>query len=185
MRIRDWRIPVYADGTVVRVGDKIRYRQAPGGVLPRSEAWTYGTAVISPADGEVVLRAADGRLYNLFGHEIERLYVHPADPSRDGEDWEGRRREVARELHASCIRHDRQLCGIPHRDRPDFQEPGIALARFNPLGLLPGYGEASGLRCFMFTTAAVYAPDRETADAFADAHGLRGPLAREYHGELS
>jgi hypothetical protein len=112
-------------------------------------------------------------------------YVHPADPSRDGEDWEGRRREVSREMHANGIRHDRELCGIPHYDRPDFQEPGTALARFNPLGLLRGYGQASGLRCFMFTTAAVYAPDRKAAEAFADAHGLRGPQASAYHAELS
>jgi hypothetical protein len=58
------------------------------------------------------------------------------------------------------------------------------MARFTPSQLLPGYGQASGLRCFMFTTAAVYAPDRATAEAFADAHELRGPLAREYHAAL-
>jgi hypothetical protein len=69
--------------------------------------------------------------------------------------------------------------------RPDSREPAIALARFNPLGLLRGYGQASGLRCFMFTTAAVYAPDREAAEAFADAHELRGRRASEYHAELS
>jgi hypothetical protein len=185
MRIRDWQTPVYADGEVVREGDKIRYRQAPGGMLPRSEAWTYGTAVASFDDGGIVLRAADDRRYNLLGHEIERLYVHPADPSRDGEDWEGRRCEVAREMHANGIRHDRQLCGIPHHDRPDFKEPGTALARFTPSQLLRGYGQASGLRCFMFTTAAVYATGRLAAEAFADAHQLRGPQAREYHGQLS
>jgi hypothetical protein len=67
----------------------------------------------------------------------------------------------------------------------DFKEPGRAMARFNPLGLLRGYGQASGLRCFMFTTAAVYAATREDAEAFADAHQLRGPRAREYHADLS
>ncbi len=95
--------------------------------------------------------------------------------------------------YAADTRHG---CSFPHfpldntavirvPDRPDFQEPGIAMARFNPLGLLRGYGQASGLRCFMFTTAAVYAPDREAAEAFADAHELRGPQAREYHADLS
>lgn len=54
-----------------------------------------------------------------------------------------------------------------------FREPGRAVGRFRESGLLPGYGEASGLRCWMFATAAVFAPDRATAEAFADAHGLR------------
>jgi hypothetical protein len=47
------------------------------------------------------------------------------------------------------------------------------------------YAAVSGLRCFMFTTAAVYAVSRDAADAFADANQLRGPQAREYHSELS
>lgn len=65
------RIPLYADGSPVKPGDKIRYRQAPGGLMARDEAWTYGTAVPFPQDGELVLEA-DGRYYMLFGHEIER-----------------------------------------------------------------------------------------------------------------
>lgn len=70
-------------------------------------------------------------------------------------------------------------------ERPDFREPAYALGRFTESKLLPGYGQASGLRCFMFTTAAVYAPTREEADAIADAHDLRGPRANAYHAELS
>lgn len=70
-------------------------------------------------------------------------------------------------------------------ERPDFKEPARAVFRFRAPDDQPGYGGAAGLRCFMFTTAAVYAPDRAAADAFADAHGLRGPQAREYHAELS
>lgn len=68
------RIPVYADGTPVAAGDKIRYRQAPGGLLARSEAWKYGTAVPHPSDGEMVLEA-DGRHYGLFSHEIEKAHT--------------------------------------------------------------------------------------------------------------
>jgi hypothetical protein len=49
----------------------------------------------------------------------------------------------------------------------------------------PGYTRATGLRCFMFTTAAVYAATPEEAEKFADAHELRGPRAREYYAELS
>jgi hypothetical protein len=37
----------------------------------------------------------------------------------------------------------------------------------------------------MFTTAAVYAADRDAAESYADAHQLRGPVARAYHAELS
>jgi hypothetical protein len=43
----------------------------------------------------------------------------------------------------------------------------------------------AGWHCVMFTTAAVYAATPEEAEAFADAHELRGPRAREYHAELS
>jgi hypothetical protein len=67
----------------------------------------------------------------------------------------------------------------------DVRDPGRVLARFTQSQLLPGYGQASGLRCFMFTTAAVYAPGRLAAEAYADAHDLRGPQARAYHAELS
>lgn len=49
----------------------------------------------------------------------------------------------------------------------------------------PSYASVSGLRCFMFVTAAVYAATREEAEAFADVHQLRGPLAHEYLAELS
>jgi hypothetical protein len=57
----------------------------------------------------------------------------------------------------------------------DFREPGRAVFRFRAPGCLPGYGGAAGLRCWLFDTAAVYAPDRETATALADAGGLRLP----------
>jgi hypothetical protein len=69
----------------------------------------------------------------------------------------------------------------------DIEQPGYAMFRFRAPDdeTLPGYGRLTGLRCFMFTTAAVYASDRATAEAFADANQLRGPLAREYHAELS
>jgi hypothetical protein len=73
-----------------------------------------------------------------------------------------------------CSRHS-QAGTKPKQVRPDFREPGIAMGRFNPLGLFREYGQASGLRCYMFATAAVYAPTREAATAFADANDLRGP----------
>lgn len=34
----------YTDGTPVEEGDSIRYHQAPGGILPASTEWKYGTA---------------------------------------------------------------------------------------------------------------------------------------------
>lgn len=123
-------------------------------------------------------------------------YVHPADPRRDNDPvFDLYRTEGAREFHGAGLAHDAGACGIPHpgtpehaalkRRREDFKEPAYALGRFTESQLLPGYGQASGLRCFMYTTAAVYAPTREVADAIADAHELRGARAREYHAELS
>lgn len=74
--------PRYTDGTAVRVGDRIRYHQAPGGLMaPASDAdgyvWTYGVAVaLGPEYGsrpnELHLEAANGRRYGIYGHVIER-----------------------------------------------------------------------------------------------------------------
>jgi hypothetical protein len=90
-----------------------------------------------------------------------------------------------------CRRHHEQDTGKPalrqarRAERPEFREPGRALARFTESHLLPGYGQAHALRCWLFPLAAVYAVDREAADAFADAHDLRGPLAHQHHAEMS
>lgn len=62
-------------------------------------------------------------------------YVHPADPSRDGEDWAGRRREAARDAHGNGVPHDMQLCGIPHRDAhpkkiSETADPRVRIAEY-------------------------------------------------------
>ena len=90
------RRATYADGSLVQVGDQIRYHQAPGGLMaPSRDAdgdtiWHYGTAVKIPwyqddaerratahSHGidvdEIVLQCEDSRLCNLFGHVIERI----------------------------------------------------------------------------------------------------------------
>lgn len=36
----------------VQVGDRIRTRQYPGGILPASQDWTYGVAAIFPRSDE-------------------------------------------------------------------------------------------------------------------------------------
>ena len=67
--------PTYVDGTLVHEGDNIRYRQAPGGLLPASRAWTDGTASRldrEPDDPHLYLKDEAGRFYYLIGHEIER-----------------------------------------------------------------------------------------------------------------
>jgi hypothetical protein len=80
-------------------------------------------------------------------------------------------------------RHD---YGSRMRLSPDFQPPGIRVGRFaDPAVPSPGYAGAAGLLCYLFPVAAVYAASREQAEAFADAHGLRGPEARAYCAELS
>lgn len=63
--------------------------------------------------------------------------------------------------------------------------PAPLMGRFRDPQFLPGYGQVCRLKCFMFATAAVYAATREEAEAFADAHQLRGPLAHEYLAELT
>jgi len=67
---------LYTDGTPVQEGDKIRYHQAPGGLLQHGD-WQYGIAVLhefplgDTTATEMVLEA-DGKHYNLCGHVIER-----------------------------------------------------------------------------------------------------------------
>lgn len=40
-------IATYTDGTPVKIGDPIRYRQQPGGLLPAGD-WKYGVAGLFP-----------------------------------------------------------------------------------------------------------------------------------------
>lgn len=81
LRVYDWHPecsppPRYVDGTEVSAGDAVRFRQAPGGILPPSPDWRYGRAVVSDhCSGTLDLAATDGRFYNLLGHIIERASV--------------------------------------------------------------------------------------------------------------
>ena len=75
----DWHpecshLPRYTDGTEVSPGDRVRYRQAPGGLLAASPEWKHGKAVVSShCSGTLDLAATDGRFYHLLGHIIERV----------------------------------------------------------------------------------------------------------------
>lgn len=78
----------YTDGTNVKAGDRIRYRQAPGGVLPPSRDWKHGVAAVFPPyqkpetaeimrkfgmdPDELCLRTSEGRYFDIGGHEVER-----------------------------------------------------------------------------------------------------------------
>ncbi len=53
-------IALYTDGTPVQPGDKIRYRQQPGGLLPAGD-WKEGIAALFPHTPEAVERI---RKYN-------------------------------------------------------------------------------------------------------------------------
>lgn len=69
----------YTDGTPVQEGDRIRYHQAPGGLMAHGD-WRYGVAVRLPVphvdSWELVLRGNDdGRHYGLYGHVIETVTV--------------------------------------------------------------------------------------------------------------
>lgn len=79
------RIARYSDdGTPVQEGDRIRYHQAPGGLMSppmyfrkgEFTRWTEGVAVLSPrlifGEREIVLKDEEGRHHGLVGHVIER-----------------------------------------------------------------------------------------------------------------
>lgn len=86
------RIARYTDSTEVQEGDSIRYKQAPGGMLPASGEWRHGTAQRFPHTeerrasmlaysgrmGETMLDPDelhlhdDGHYYHIVGHIVER-----------------------------------------------------------------------------------------------------------------
>lgn len=75
----------YTDGTPVKEGDRIRYHQAPGGILPppmhyrngELTPWREGVATMSShrifGEYELVLEDEQGHQYGIVGHVIERL----------------------------------------------------------------------------------------------------------------
>lgn len=66
------RIPRYTDGSLVVDGDKIRYHQAPGGMLPHGE-FIYGVAK-HHRDDDPELYLFDGHThYGIYSHVIERV----------------------------------------------------------------------------------------------------------------
>lgn len=87
------RIATYIDGSEVKEGDKIRYRQAPGGLLASSGEWRYGVAFKRPIVPEELARIRafnekqgyvlldpdelylkeGNRLYYIVGHQVEKV----------------------------------------------------------------------------------------------------------------
>jgi hypothetical protein len=69
----------YTDGSPVIKGDRIRYRQQPGGILPASMEWKKGVASKCPWDksGTLYLKRTEpsGReaYYHIFSHIVEKL----------------------------------------------------------------------------------------------------------------
>lgn len=75
----DYEPVSYMDGTPVKPGDRIRYQQASGGLLPPGETWRYGIAVVASDEHTwpgrrptLLMQADEGGLYNIVGHIIER-----------------------------------------------------------------------------------------------------------------
>lgn len=75
----DYEPAFYTDGTPVSPGDRIRYQQAPGGLLPPGETWRYGVAVVASDEHTwpgrrptLLMDDQSGGLYNITGHIIER-----------------------------------------------------------------------------------------------------------------
>lgn len=81
-------VPKYTDGSPVQIGDRARYHQAPGGLLPRGsingDIWNYGT-IVRVEDNwgddhwypDIHLKVDTGpyagSTCGLLGHVIERL----------------------------------------------------------------------------------------------------------------
>lgn len=70
---RESRVVTYTDGSLVKQGDKIRFHQAPGGIMAHGD-WQYGTAEYLAHRGDVELFLySGGRYYNLYSHVVERV----------------------------------------------------------------------------------------------------------------
>lgn len=75
------RVALYTDGTPVLHGDRIRYHQAPGGLIPPGP-WREGVAALWPGrirnpaewlDPAELYLYDDGHFYWIVGHVVERL----------------------------------------------------------------------------------------------------------------
>ena len=83
-----FRVAKYTDGSTVQEGDHIRFKQAPGGILPVDSEWKYGVAKMKPysdverqriekynADqGEICIN-----LDELYLYKEESYYSQPID----------------------------------------------------------------------------------------------------------
>lgn len=72
---RKWkltRVPRYTDGELVIVDDKIRYHQAPGGMLPHGE-FIYGVAKYHREDDPELYLFDGESYYMIYSHVIERV----------------------------------------------------------------------------------------------------------------
>lgn len=95
---------------------------APGAEVTRdAQGWESIAATIDKTRGAV--RAGDSWPV-APGHVRARqapaaAYVHPADPRRDHDvSLAVHHGEAAREMHGAGLPHDREACGIPHREVP-------------------------------------------------------------------
>ena len=68
------KTPKLTTGENVKTGDRVRYRQAPGGILAASENWTHGKVIETDSNLTThILQADNGYFYNLQSHIIEKL----------------------------------------------------------------------------------------------------------------
>ena len=79
------RIATYTDGTPVREGDRIRYQQTPGGLIPASGEWTYGIAAKRPySDEERASMEAFNEKQGYVALDPDEIYLCREEPIRWG-----------------------------------------------------------------------------------------------------
>lgn len=86
----------HRDGSTITEGERIRYKQKPGGFLPPNREWTYGTArkYVVPEwmkdyahphqdPDELYLFTDDGDCLRVAHHLVERVAMHHDDADAD------------------------------------------------------------------------------------------------------
>lgn len=93
-----YRTAKYTDDTPVQEGDKIRFKQAPGGILPASDEWVYGTAEKFPylPDFRARMLAYSERMNGETLLDPDELYLRTVVTN-----WQG----VERTEHRHIVSH--------------------------------------------------------------------------------
>lgn len=101
--LAEHNIARYTDGEEIGEGDKIRYRQRPGGMLPANPEWTYGTAEKFPHTQREIegMRAWKEKMGDASLLDPNKLYLKTVVT-----DWRGNERTEFRHIVGHIVERE-------------------------------------------------------------------------------